>query len=95
MKETESSTEVRLLPGVGADGRTCILVTDEEGGTVSRYADRLEAILLGHAAHSLARARSLAPAASAADLRTLVECLADHLSDVLRVAESRRRPLRE
>ncbi|MFV2119474.1 hypothetical protein ACE14D_13920 [Streptomyces sp. Act-28] len=83
-----------MLSWVGAEGRTCILITDSEGGPVSRYADSIESIRLDHAAHALARARRLAPSASADDLRGLVECLAGHLGEALRVADSRGRRLR-
>ncbi|OII67530.1 MULTISPECIES: hypothetical protein [unclassified Streptomyces] len=94
MTETaEPGTDVRVLPGARSGDKTCILITDGGSGPLSRHADALETIRLEHAAHTLARARSLPPSASATELRTFLQHLTDHLEEVLLVARSRgRRP---
>ncbi len=95
MTETAGSgTDVRVLLGAGPEDKTCILITDGGSGPLSRHADAVETIRLDHAAHTLARARSLPPSASVTDLRRYVHHLADHLEEVLLVARSRGRRLR-
>ncbi|MEF9884409.1 hypothetical protein V4Y03_18515 [Streptomyces sp. P9-A4] len=86
-----SHNELRLLPWSTPDGKPCFLSTDENGGPLSRLADRTEAAqldacteLLQHAAAVLADART-----EPDDLRLLAADLAGALHDVLRVAVSR------
>ncbi|HSX98922.1 MAG TPA: hypothetical protein VLG91_16260 [Streptomyces sp.] len=66
------------------------LVTDGEGGPVSRVADAAEAIQLGMGRELLAHAEEmLAEAAPDGEPRFLAQRLSQALSDELRVAESR------
>lgn len=88
--EAEAAGEVRLLPWVGGEGKACYLVTDGDGGTVSRLADATEVVQLGTGRELLAHAREmLAGDARGGELRFLAERLSGALSDALRVAESR------
>ncbi|MDT0613761.1 hypothetical protein [Streptomyces lancefieldiae] len=89
-----TSREPRLLPWSGAEGKPCYLVTDDDGGPVSRLADTTEATQLGMGAELLAHAHDLLPRAPHGELRYLAECLTQALADALRVAESRGRRLR-
>ncbi|WP_217139720.1 hypothetical protein [Streptomyces sp. AC627_RSS907] len=85
--------EPRLLPWSGSDGKPCYLVTDDDGGPVSRLADTTEATQLRMGVELLAHAHDLLPRAPHGELRYLAECLTQALADALRVAESRgRRP---
>ncbi|WP_200307361.1 hypothetical protein [Streptomyces adelaidensis] len=81
--------EVRLLPWTGAEGKPCYLITDEEGGPLSRLADATESIQLGMGAELLAHAREILPEAPRGELRFLAERLTEALADASRVAESR------
>ncbi|MYX55896.1 hypothetical protein GTZ89_09225 [Streptomyces sp. SID8382] len=85
------STRPRLLPWPDSAGKRCYLVTDDGDSRLSRLADEMEAAqltvgaeLLGHAGEML-RAHKV----SEGELRFLVKCLREALSDALRVAESR------
>ncbi|PSM39300.1 hypothetical protein C6Y14_33220 [Streptomyces dioscori] len=82
----------RLLPWQSLDGKPCYLVTDDSGGGyLSRLADDLETVLLATGADVLDLARPLLddPASPPAELRFAGRRLAECLTDVLRVAESR------
>ncbi|MFJ8190987.1 hypothetical protein ACIQ8D_14625 [Streptomyces sp. NPDC096094] len=87
------SPEPRLLPWSGPEGKPCYLITDDDGGPVSRLADTTESTQLGMGLELLAHARSLLPDAPNGELRYLAERLTECLADVLRVAESRGRRL--
>ncbi|MEU3935039.1 hypothetical protein AB0E85_23860 [Streptomyces sp. NPDC029044] len=80
---------LRLLPWTGPEAKPCFLITDDEGGRLSRLADITEATQLDMGARLLAHAEDLLPDATEAQLRFLAECLTEALRDVLRVAESR------
>ncbi|MBD9724981.1 hypothetical protein PV755_16110 [Streptomyces caniscabiei] len=86
--------ELRLLPWAGAEGKPCYVITDEQGGPVSRLADATESIQLGMGGELLAHARDLLPDTPRGELRFLAERLTEALGDALRVAESRGRRLR-
>ncbi|MDX2932937.1 hypothetical protein [Streptomyces ipomoeae] len=85
----EPRGDVRLLPWTSLEGKPCYVVTDEQGGPVSRLADATEAIQLGMGTELLAHARKLLPEAPRGELRFLAERLTEALGDALRVAESR------
>ncbi len=85
--------EPRLLPWSGPDDKPCYLITDDDGGPVSRLADTTESTQLGMGTELLAHARDLLPRTPHGELRYLAERLAEALSDALRVAESRGRRL--
>ncbi|WP_457464561.1 hypothetical protein [Streptomyces sp. TE5632] len=81
---------MRLLPWVGEEGKPCYLVTDGTG-PLSRVADGIERVQLGmagdlleHAADLLADRRT-----TAEQLRYLLGCMCEALTDVRRIAESR------
>ncbi|MEU8484293.1 hypothetical protein [Streptomyces sp. NPDC048641] len=86
-----SRTEVaRLLPWSGPEGKPCYLVGDGTG-YLSRVADSIESVqlwmsveLLDHAADMLADHK-----ATSVQLRFLVARMAEALTDVHRIAESR------
>ncbi|MFE0377388.1 hypothetical protein ACFW1M_17775 [Streptomyces inhibens] len=82
---------VRLLPWTGPDDQPCYLLTDRDGGYVSRYADEVEALQLGMAVGLLEHAQALIddPKADARQLRFLSAQLSAALRDAVRVAESR------
>ncbi|MDX2915832.1 MULTISPECIES: hypothetical protein [Streptomyces] len=87
--------EVRLLPWVGDGGKDCFLVTDGEGGAVSRLADVAEGVQLGMGRELLAHAgEMLEGEPPGGELRFLAERLSEALADALRVAESRGQRLR-
>ncbi|MFC8084526.1 hypothetical protein [Streptomyces sp. NPDC057340] len=86
--------EPRLLPWSGAGGKPCYLITDDDGGTVSRLADTTETTQLGMGAELLAHAHDLLPRAPHGELHYLAERLTEALADALRVAESRGRRIR-
>ncbi|MER6011837.1 hypothetical protein [Streptomyces bluensis] len=88
--DIESGSVTRLLPWAGPEGKPCYVVTDGTG-YVSRMADTVERLQLGmadglldHAADILADRR-----ATPAQLRFLLARMAESLSDVRRIAESR------
>ncbi|MFK4066071.1 hypothetical protein [Streptomyces sp. NPDC029674] len=81
----------RLLPWTGPDGKPCYVITDSDGGYVSRLADNVESIQLGMALQLLGHAEELLadPKANPREVRYLTTCLSEALRDVHRVAESR------
>ncbi|MEU1317876.1 hypothetical protein [Streptomyces tibetensis] len=81
----------RLLPWLSAEGNPCYLVTDDNGGYLSRLADELEAVQLATGTDVLGLAREVLddPAAPYREVRFAGIRLAECLSDALRVAESR------
>ncbi|MFI8948177.1 hypothetical protein ACIGO6_16905 [Streptomyces sp. NPDC053750] len=85
--------EPRLLPWSGPEGKPCYLITDDDGGPVSRLADTTEVTQLGMGAELLAHARELLPSTPRGELHYLAERLAECLANALRVAESRGRRL--
>ncbi|MGW0822156.1 hypothetical protein [Streptomyces sp. NPDC002845] len=91
----EPPREARLLPWAGSEGKVCYLITDEQGGPASRLADVTESIQLGMGTNLLAHARDLLPDTPRGELRFLAERLTEALGDVIRVAESRGRRLRQ
>lgn len=91
----EPPCEARLLPWSGVGGKPCFLVSDEEGGPVTRLADATESIQLGMGAELLAHARDMLPGTPRGEVRFLAERLTEALSDALRIAESRGRRLRQ
>lgn len=91
----EPRDEVRLLPWVSPGGKPCYLITDDQGGPVSRLADSTESIRLDMGTELLAHAQALLPDTPRGELRFLAERLAEALGDALRVAESRGRRLRQ
>lgn len=82
----------RLLPWTTPDGNPCYLSTDGRG-YLSTLADSIEAVQLGMGEELLEHAREVltpgARALSATEYRWLASRLAEALTDVLRVAESR------
>ncbi|MFF9778757.1 hypothetical protein ACF1HJ_34580 [Streptomyces sp. NPDC013978] len=96
--DTEASErpggEVRLLPWAGLESKPCYLITDDQGGPVSRLADSTESIQLGMGTELLAHAQNLLPETPRGELRFLAERLTEALGDALRVAESRGQRLR-
>ncbi|PPS67528.1 MULTISPECIES: hypothetical protein [Streptomyces] len=76
----------RLLPWLSAEGNPCYLVTDDNGGYLSRLADELIAVQLATGTDVLGLARKVLddPASPYREVR-FAECL----TDALRVAESR------
>ncbi|MEU2428633.1 hypothetical protein ABZ611_03780 [Streptomyces sp. NPDC007861] len=83
--------QARLLPWSGPEGKPCYLVTDEEGGPVSRVADGVESVQLGMGRQLILHSEALLEncGAGAPELRYLAARLTESLRDVLRVAESR------
>ncbi|MFI5745511.1 hypothetical protein ACIBBE_06185 [Streptomyces sp. NPDC051644] len=82
----------RLLPWKGADGRTCLLITDRDApGHVSRVADQIEAVQLGMGVELIGHAEELLadPKTGAAQVRYLAARLTEALKDAVRVAVSR------
>ncbi|MDX3455542.1 hypothetical protein PV396_27010 [Streptomyces sp. ME02-8801-2C] len=79
----------RLLPWSGHGGKPCYLITDDQGGPVSRLADATESIQLGMGRKLLTHARELLPDTPRGELRFLAERLTEALRDALRIAESR------
>ncbi|MFI5566450.1 hypothetical protein ACIA6T_03545 [Streptomyces sp. NPDC051740] len=80
----------RLLPWTGAEGKPGYLLTDGTG-YLSRRADTVEQLqlamaddLLGHAADLLGDRR-----ATSDQLRFLLACMRESLTDVCRITESR------
>ncbi|MER7180392.1 hypothetical protein ABT404_13090 [Streptomyces hyaluromycini] len=81
----------RLLPWAGPEGKPCFLVTDGDG-YLSRAADAVESVQLGMAAGLLDHSAALLEErqVTKAELRFLVARIREALTDVLRIAESRR-----
>lgn len=88
---THRTPRTRLLPWTAPGDKPCYLLTDQDGGFLSQYADDVEALQLGMAIGLLEHARALTgdPAADARQLRFLSVQLSQALDDAVRVAESR------
>nr|WP_086561786.1 hypothetical protein [Streptomyces africanus] len=80
---------LRLLPWTGPEDKPCFLITDGDGGRVSRLADIAEEVQLEMGARLLAHAEDMLTNATEAQLRFLAERLTEALRDSLRIAESR------
>ncbi|MFE7180603.1 hypothetical protein [Streptomyces erythrochromogenes] len=85
------SSELRLLPWLGPDGKPCYLSTDNDSSHLSRLADAIEwmelevgAELVEHATEVLADKE-----AEQEELRLLAAGLIESLVKTLRVAQSR------
>jgi hypothetical protein len=86
----------RLLPWAGSEGKPCYLITDGDGGPLSRLADATESIQLGMGTELLAHARDMLPQTPPGELRFLAERLTEALQDALRAgADLRRGPPHE
>ncbi|MEV0224619.1 hypothetical protein [Streptomyces sp. NPDC050704] len=81
----------RLLPWPSPEGKPCFLVPGDGGGYLSRLADEMEAVQLAMGADVLGHARKVLddPMSPYTEVRYAGLRLAECLSDVLRVAESR------
>ncbi|WP_181801665.1 hypothetical protein [Streptomyces shenzhenensis] len=81
----------RLLPWPNPEGKPCYLVTDRDGGYLSRLADGMEATQLATGTDVLAHARRVLddPMSPYTEVRYAGIRLAECLTDALRVAESR------
>ncbi|GGY95791.1 hypothetical protein [Streptomyces poonensis] len=90
-RPAESVTVPRLLPWATPEGKPCYLLTDEQGGPLSRRADALEAsqIEMGHRLLGHSDALVGDPQVGAPELRYLSARLTEALRDSLRIAESR------
>ncbi|MGW7241673.1 hypothetical protein [Streptomyces sp. NPDC054804] len=84
-------TSLRLLPWPTPEGKPCYLVTDNDGGYLSRLADDLETAQLATGTDVLGRARQVLddPMSPYTEVRYAGIRLAECLTDALRVAESR------
>ncbi|MEV7975064.1 hypothetical protein [Streptomyces sp. NPDC086519] len=84
-------TTPRLLPWTGSEGKPCFLVGDGDG-YLSRAADAVESVQLGMAAGLLDHSAAMLEErhVTRAELRFLVARMRESLTDVLRIAESRR-----
>ncbi|MFG3017928.1 hypothetical protein ACGFZQ_05150 [Streptomyces sp. NPDC048254] len=84
-------TSPRLLPWPTPEGKPCYLVTDNNGGYLSRLADDLETAQLATGIDVLGRARQVLddPMSPYTEVRYAGIRLAECLTDALRVAESR------
>ncbi|WEH16995.1 hypothetical protein [Streptomyces sp. VNUA24] len=82
---------LRLLPWPSPKGKASYLVTDHNGGPLSRLADELEATQLATGTDVLGLARTVLedPASPYTEVRYAGIRLAECLTDALRVAESR------
>ncbi|MPY62451.1 hypothetical protein [Streptomyces spongiae] len=90
-KPTNTRSTTRLLPWSGVGGKPCHLLTDDNGGYLTRLADSIESVQLGMGSELLDHAQELVndPKTGPAELRYLSARLTESLRDVLRVAESR------
>ena len=81
----------RLLPWPSPEGKPSYLVTDHDGGYLSRLADDLEATQLATGTDVLGLARAVLddPTSPYTEVRYAGIRLAECLTDALRVAESR------
>ncbi|MEU9151514.1 hypothetical protein AB0D59_13385 [Streptomyces sp. NPDC048417] len=84
-------TSPRLLPWPTPEGKPCYLVTDNNGGYLSRLADDLETTQLAAGTDVLGRARQVLddPMSPYTEVRYAGIRLAECLTDALRVADSR------
>ncbi|MFI2431768.1 hypothetical protein [Streptomyces sp. NPDC018693] len=85
--------EPRLLPWSGTEGKPCYLITDSNGGPISRLADLTETTQLDMGRKLLDHAHGMLPDTPPGELRFLAERLTEALQDALRIAESRGRRL--
>ncbi|MEV8567020.1 hypothetical protein AB0436_15855 [Streptomyces sp. NPDC051322] len=87
----EPVTAPRLLPWPSPEGKPCFLVSGSAGGYLSRLADEMEAVQLAMGTDVLGHGRKVLddPMSPHAEVRYAGIRLAECLSDVLRVAESR------
>jgi hypothetical protein len=83
----------RLLPWSGIDGKPCYLITDHDGGPLTRRADATESVQLDMARELLGHAHHMVPDALPGELRYLADRLTEALHNTLRIAESRGRRL--
>ncbi|MFK0281761.1 hypothetical protein ACIQVL_15000 [Streptomyces sp. NPDC090499] len=81
----------RLLPWPTPEGKPCYLVTDNNGGYLSRLADGMEATQLATGTDVLTYARQVLgdPMSPYTEVRYAGIRLAECLIDTLRIAESR------
>ncbi|MGW3127777.1 hypothetical protein [Streptomyces sp. NPDC001123] len=81
----------RLLPWAGPEGKPCFPVTDGDG-CLSRAADAVDSVQLGMAAALLDHSAALLEGrqVTKAELRSLMARMREALTDVPRIAESRR-----
>lgn len=88
--DTSSGHGPRLLPWTTGDGKRCLLSSDGEG-FLSRLADDFEAVQLAMAEDMLKAARKALddPMSPHAEVRYAGIRLAECLTDVVRIAESR------
>lgn len=88
---SNGTTTTRLLPWPSPDGKPCYLVTDDDGGPVSRLADDLEVTQLATGTDVLGLARTVLddPTSPYTEVRYAGIRLAECLAGALRVAESR------
>ncbi|MFD9440118.1 hypothetical protein ACFWBR_26720 [Streptomyces sp. NPDC060006] len=91
--EPQPLEQPRLLPWSGPEGKPCYLISDDQGGPLSRLADATESIQLGMGTELLAHAHEMLPDSPRGELRFLAERLSEALQTALRVAESRGRRL--
>ncbi|MEV5437305.1 hypothetical protein AB0K80_15000 [Streptomyces sp. NPDC052682] len=87
--------EPRLLPWSGPEGKACYLISDPDGGPISRLADAMESMQLQMGTQLVGHARAMLPDTPPGDLRYLAERLTEALENTLRIAESRGRRLGE
>ncbi|MEO3839879.1 hypothetical protein [Streptomyces sp. B22F1] len=84
---TTPQSRPRLLPWTNESGRPCYA---EEGGWISKYADRMERQQLDTGNDILRMSRDLVTdKAESTELRFVAQRLTEALSDALRIAESR------
>ncbi|MFM9372166.1 hypothetical protein [Streptomyces sp. Da 82-17] len=85
------SPSARLLPWAGADGKPCFLLTDGDGGYLTRVADNMESVQLGMASELLDHVDDLLAdlRATPDQLRYCLERMRESLRDVKRIADSR------
>ncbi|MCX4964404.1 hypothetical protein OHA98_06150 [Streptomyces sp. NBC_00654] len=84
--------DVRLLPWSDAQGKGCLLITDNDApGPVSRVADQVEAVQLGMGQELIGHAEEILgdPRADPGQVRYLAARLTEALGDAVRVAVSR------
>lgn len=86
-----ASSELRLLPWSGPDGKPCYLSADDTAGYLSCLADNAEEIQLDFGTELLTHAREVLADATSdpEELRLLATDLTGALRDAVRVATSR------
>ncbi|MCP3822485.1 hypothetical protein NLX86_31685 [Streptomyces sp. A3M-1-3] len=86
------SSQLRLLPWTGPEGKPALLVTDGTSTMLSRLADDIEATQLSTGAEVLTLSRAMLTASerlAVDEALFLAQRLAECLADALRVSESR------